>query len=300
MNIDDIQAFLAVVSNQSLTKAAESLHLSQSAVSHRLKNLEQRLGLVLIQRRKGLKTITLTPAGEDFILIAEKWVHLLLETQSLKSRTNLSLSIGAVDSVNTYLLPNIYQQIIHQHPAMRLHIYTQNSNDLYALVEQRTIDIAFVLHERIIKNIEVSPFFSEPMVLIRLASSENMSAPNIHPQQLNPRDELYHNWFPAYEIWHNKWWNPLQATHIQVSNGPMVLPLLRTPHQWAIVPLSIAQATTATNKYTIQKLFVPPPDRICYKVIHKFVKSSTEKALIIFENFASELLAQINYLRKCK
>jgi len=300
MNIDDIQAFLAVVSNQSLTKAAEILHLSQSAVSHRLKNLEQELDLILVQRRKGLKTITLTPAGEDFILVAEKWVHLLLETQSLKSRTNLSLSIGAVDSVNTYLLPNIYQQIIHQHPTMRLHIYTQNSTDLYALVEQRTIDIAFVLHERIINNIEVSPFFAEPMVLIRLALPVHLSVPNIHPQQLNPRDELYHNWFPAYQIWHNKWWDPLQSTHIQVSNGPMVLPLLRTPQQWAIVPLSIAQATTATNKYTIQKLLDPPPDRICYKVIHKFAKSSTKEALTIFENFASELLAQIDYLAKYK
>jgi DNA-binding transcriptional LysR family regulator len=55
MNIDDIQAFLAVVSNQSLTKAAEILHLSQSSVSHRLKNLEQELDLILIERGKGLK-----------------------------------------------------------------------------------------------------------------------------------------------------------------------------------------------------------------------------------------------------
>ena len=165
MNIDDIQVFLAVVSNQSLTKAAEILHLSQSSVSHRLKNLEQELDLILVERGKGLKTITLTPAGEDFILVAEKWIQLLLETQSLKSRTRLSLSIGAVDSVNTYLLPNLYHQIICQRPTMRLHIYTQNSTELYDLIEQRRIDIALVLHERIIKNIEVSPFFAEPMSL---------------------------------------------------------------------------------------------------------------------------------------
>lgn len=298
MKIDDIQAFLAVVANQSLTKAAETLHLSQSSVSHRLKNLEQELGLVLVERQKGLKTVTLTPAGEDFILIAEKWVHLLLETQSLQSHTSLSLSIGAVDSVNTYILPNLYQQIIRQFPTMRLHIYTQNSSNLYALIEQRTIDIAFVLHERIINNIEVSPVFAEPMVVIRLALPEHQSVPTIHPQQLNPRDELYHDWFPAYQLWHNKWWDPLHSTHIQVSNGPMVLPLLRTPQQWAIVPLSIAQSTTATKMYTIQKLIDPPPDRICYRLTHKFAKSSTKKALAIFETFAAELLEQIDYLTK--
>ncbi len=298
MNIDDIQAFLAVVSNQSLTKAAEILHLSQSSVSHRLKNLERELELVLVERGKGVKTITLTPAGEDFIVVAEKWIQLLLETQSLKSRTRLSLAIGGVDSVNTYLLPNIYQEIICKQPDMRLHIYTQNSNDLYDLIEQRTIDIAFVLHERIIKNIEVTPFFAEPMVVIRLALPEHLAVPTIHPQQLNPQDELYHEWFPAYQIWHNKWWDPFQSSHIQVSNGPMVLPLLRTPKQWAIVPLSIAQTKAATNEYTIQKLFDPPPDRICYKLTHKFAKSRTKEGVAIFDEFAAKLLEEFDYLTK--
>lgn len=296
MNIDDIQAFLAIVANQSLTKAAEVLHLSQSSVSHRLKHLEQELGLVLIERHKGLKTITLTPAGEDFVLVAEKWVHLLLETQALKTRSSLTLSIGAVDSVNTYILPNLYQRLISQHPTMRLTIYTQNSSHLYALIEQRILDIAFVLHERIIKNIEVSPFFSEPMVVIRLALPEHQVIPLLHPQQLNPSDELYHEWFPAYQLWHNKWWDPLQSTHIQVSNGPMVLPLLRTPQQWAIVPLSIAQSTAAARNYTIQRLSEPPPDRICYRLTHKFAKSGTKKALAIFEALAAELLDQFDFL----
>ncbi len=296
MNIDDIQAFLAVIANQSLTKAAEILHLSQSSVSHRLKNLEQELGLVLVERKKGLKTISLTPAGEDFMLVAEKWIHLLLETQSLKSRTSLSLAIGSVDSVSTYLLPNIYQQIINKYPTMRLHIYTKNSIELYDLLEQRTIDIAFVLQDRLIKNIELSPFFAEPMVVLRLALPEHQSVQSIHPQQLNSSDELYHEWFPTYSLWHNKWWDPLIPPHIQVSNGPMVLPLLRTPGQWAIVPLSIAHSAAATRKYTIQKLIDPPPDRICYKVTHKFAKSSTKEALAIFESFAAELHKQFDYL----
>ncbi|MBP2664512.1 MAG: transcriptional regulator, LysR family [Firmicutes bacterium] len=296
MNIDDIQAFLAVVANQSLTKAAETLHLSQSTISHRLKNLEQELDLVLVERQKGLKTISLTPAGEDFILVAEKWIHLWLETHSLKSRTSLSLAIGSVDSVSTYLLPNIYQQIINQRPTMRLHIYTKNSPELYDLLEQRTIDIAFVVQERINKNIELSPFFAEPMVILRLALPEHQSVQSIHPQQLNPSDELYHDWFPSYQIWHNKWWDPLIPPHIQVSNGPMVLPLLRTPQQWAIVPVSIAQSAAATHKYTIQKLIDPPPDRICYKVTHKFAKSSTKEALAIFESFAAGLHKQFDYL----
>ena len=289
MNINGIEAFLAIVSTQSLTKAAEFLHLSQSSVSHRLKNLEQELGLFLVERHKGSKTVTLTPAGEDFILVAEKWNHLWLETQALRSTPNVSLSIGAVESVNTYLLPDIYEKIIQQHPDMRLQIYTKHSNDLYSLLEQRVIDIAFVLQERLIKNINITPFFTEPMVVIRIALPEHQSVKAIHPQQLNPNDELYHDWFPAYQLWHNKWWDPVKPAHIYVSTGPMVLPLLRTPQQWSIVPLSIAHSAAIAGKYTIQTLVDPPPQRICYKLTHKLIRSSAKTGLAIFEAFAANV-----------
>ena len=78
----------------------------------------------------------------------------------------------------------------------------------------------------------------------------------------------------------------------------MVLPLLRRSQQWAIVPLSIAQSKAATHKYTIQKLLDPPPDRVCYKLTHKFTKSSTKKALDIFDDLAAKLLEKVDYLAK--
>lgn len=297
MNIDEIQAFLAVVANRSLTKAAESLHLAQSSVSHRLKNLEQELGFLLVERGKGIKSVSLTPAGEDFIRIAEKWRQLLLETQALGSGAKQSLAIGAVDSVNTYLLPELYQKIICEQPQLRLHIYTQNSAEIYQLLEERTIDAGFVLHERVVANIEVKPFFAEPMVVIRLATREKKVASQIHPQELRAEDELYHAWFPAYQIWHNKWWDQFRSSHIQVSNGPMVLPLLRTPQQWAIVPLSIALSKAATKEYVVQSLTEPPPDRICYKLTHKFARASAREAMKIFDAFAAELPQRFSYLR---
>ncbi len=293
-----MKAFLAIAAQRSLTKAAESLHVSQSSISHRLKNLEQELELLLVERGKGVKSIVLTPAGEEFTFVAERWMQLSLETQSLKAKNRLSLAIGAVDSVNTYLLPGLYQQIICRQPDLRLHIHTQNSAALYPLLEERTIDVAFVLQERIIKNIEVTPLFAEPMVVIRLAAAEHAAAPLIDPRQLRAQDELYHEWFPGYPIWHDKWWDPFQASHIQVSNGPMVLPLLQTPQQWAIVPLSIAQSKAATQEYVIQHLSEPPPERICYKLTHKFAKSKTKEMLGLLDDLLAELLKQFPYLKK--
>lgn len=287
MYILGIEAFLAIVSTQNLTKAAEILHISQSSVSQRLKALEQELGFLLIERNRGLKKITLTPQGEEFILLAEKWNHLWQETRSLQLNPSLALAIGAVDSMNTYVLPAVYQRMLANSPNLRLSIITGHSNELYDLMDRKTIDIAFVLQEREVKNIEVSPFISEAMVVLRLKPQGSPLATRVHPHDLDPGEEIRHDWFPAYQLWHNKWWDPLGPSRLFVSTGPMVLPMLQTPGHWAVVPLSIARSAAAGGKYSLQEFTDPPPDRICYKLVHKFAKAGTRKALALFDEAAA-------------
>ena len=290
MYILGIEAFLAIVATHNLTKAAEILHLTQSSVSQRLKTLEQELGYSLIERNRGLKQITLTPEGEEFILLAEKWNALWRETQSLQSNPGLSLAVGAVDSMNTYVLPDIYQKIIRDYPSLRLKLVTGHSNELYDLMERQVVDVAFVLHERIVRSLNITPFSVEDMVVLRLASASNQSLAVIEPADLDPHEEIRHDWFPAYQIWHDKWWDPIKPSHLFVTNGRMVLSLLKTPTQWTIVPLSIARSATVDGRYVMQRLSDPPPDRVCFKLTHKFQKPSTKKGLEFFER-AAELVA---------
>lgn len=73
MYFPGIEAFLAIVQTGSISKAAELLHLSQATVSYRLKTLEKEMGGLLVERRKGAAQIRLTPKGEDFFSIAERW-----------------------------------------------------------------------------------------------------------------------------------------------------------------------------------------------------------------------------------
>jgi len=279
-----IEAFLAIVATQNFTKAAEILHLTQSSVSLRLKTLEQELGFSLIERHRGVKRVILTPEGEEFIPLAEKWNLLWNETQSLRTNIGLSLAIGAVDSMNTYVLPNIYQRIIWEYPFLRLRIVTDHSNALYDLMERQTVDIAFVLHERDVKSLDISPFSSEEMVVLRVFSASDKFDLIIDPHTLDPDEEIRHDWFPSYQLWHNKWWDPIKPSHLVVSTGPMVLPLLRMPTQWAVVPLSIARSAESTGRFVTQRLSDPPPDRVCFRLTHKRMTPSTAKGLAIFDN----------------
>ena len=74
----EIEAFLNIVKYGSITKAAEVLYISQPALSRRIKSLENELQYELFIRQKGIRNVILTPQGEAFIPIAEKWQQLWL------------------------------------------------------------------------------------------------------------------------------------------------------------------------------------------------------------------------------
>ena len=69
----EIMAFQAIMKYGNMTKAAESLFISQPALSTRLVGLENELGCRLFLRRRGVKNIELTEKGKQFIALAERW-----------------------------------------------------------------------------------------------------------------------------------------------------------------------------------------------------------------------------------
>ena len=108
MTYQDIHTFLTIASSSSLSKAAESLFVSQPALSHRLSALEEELGTELIIRRKGSRTLELTDAGQRFVPIARKWEQLWIETGKIKfERPSTQLRIVNVDSLNFYFMPQV-------------------------------------------------------------------------------------------------------------------------------------------------------------------------------------------------
>src|SRR6202789_3955805 len=64
-NVNDLQAFLAVAKERSFTRAAARLGMSQSALSHTIRSLEERLGLRLLMRTT--RSVALTEAGERLL-----------------------------------------------------------------------------------------------------------------------------------------------------------------------------------------------------------------------------------------
>ena len=286
-----MEAFLAVVRTRNVSKASEALNLAQSTVSKRIFVLEQEIGVQLFERGKGLKTVELTPAGEIFVDMAERWLTLTREMNIMLTQgPTLALNIGMLDSLINSIFPFLFERLISHHSLYRLKIITSVSKDAYDLIETRQVDVAFSLLERNHPNIHMQQCFTEPLVVIRTAAFAQTPTRIWHPKDLNPSDELYITWGVTYQIWHDHQWD-LSLNKVQINTANLALQLLRQDRLWAIVPESIAKNAVLRGNFSYGYLSEPPPRRIVYKLTHKYPKASTVESLKIFDNYLNSVLA---------
>lgn len=267
MNQSGIETFLAIVRLGNVTEAARYLFLSQSTVSHRLALLEKEIGTELIERKKGVGNVSLTSAGERLLKIAERWEEMMREIQGIKTEGSKStFSIGAVDSVNAHVLGPVYRELRRYSSVINVRVRTQQSPELYSLIEHKEIDVAFPLFERSLRGIKVEKFFEEPMVLIKKRESAITISKSLSITQFDPNLELYIDWGPQFRIWHQKWLGTEETQGTQVDTGELLLVFMNEPKYWAIVPVSMANNLKETNSITIHTLIEPPPKRTCYRI----------------------------------
>jgi DNA-binding transcriptional LysR family regulator len=288
-----LEAFLAVVRTQNISKASEKMHLAQSTVSKRIQVLEQEIGVQLFERGKGLKTIRLTPAGELFVDLAERWISLSREMNIMQTEgPKLVLSIGMLDSLINSIFPILFECLINHQSQHRLKIISSVSKDAYDLIESRQVDVAFSLLERHHQSIHVQLCFTEPLVVLRTATFAQTPNKIWHPSDLDPQDELYITWGQTYQLWHDSQWE-LSANKVQINTANLALQLLRHDRQWTILPESVAKNAVLRGNFSYGYLSEPPPKRVVYKLTHKYPKASTLESLKIFDHYLNCLLADI-------
>lgn len=281
-----IEAFLAIVRHGSLSDAANTLYLSQSTLSHRLAQLEKSIGMTLIDRGRGLRSVSLTADGEEFLKIARKWEELLQETKYIRSQQKKSLIIGAVDSVHNYILPPVYQALIQHSQHLEIRLKTYLGFELYSLLEKGEIDIAFALFEKPMPNMIIQKFYSEPMIVIQQGNhSEPKDSVNL--QNLDPDNELYHDWNPTFRIWYELHRKDMKFSGIRVDSAGLIFTLLNFPGKWAIVPISMARKFVALGTFTINNLEDSPPERAYYQARPRYPSAKALEGLQILDSCLS-------------
>ncbi len=146
MNMDRVRAFLTVVEQGSLTRAAEELGCTQSAVSHALAVLEEELGFPVLRRGRGGVHLTaegerLLPAVRAFLNSAEQLRQTAASIRGLESGT---VRIGAFTSVAVHWLPPVLQRFQREYPGVTIRLFNGDYHDVEQWLSDGSIDVGFV------------------------------------------------------------------------------------------------------------------------------------------------------------
>lgn len=147
-----LEYFLAVAREQNITAAAESLHISQPALSTQLKALETELGKqLLIRGVKGSRKVILTEEGMILRKRAEEMVSLMRRTEEEISGSNETISgnvfIGTGETETVRLFAQVAKKMQQKYPDIRYHISSGNAEHVLEYLDKGLIDFGLLFTE---------------------------------------------------------------------------------------------------------------------------------------------------------
>ncbi|AOY76506.1 LysR family transcriptional regulator [Clostridium formicaceticum] len=147
MELRQLQYFQMVCQLDTITKAAERLHVSQPSITNAIKNLEGELGIHLFDRNK--KQLRLTPEGKVFLTrvndILSKVEDAVSEMQDYRQLKKGILRIGVPPMIGTFLFPKIFVHFKNLYPQIELHIMEKGSIATTKMIENEELDLAIVI-----------------------------------------------------------------------------------------------------------------------------------------------------------
>ncbi len=191
MELRHLRYFVALAESLSFTRAAERMHVTQSTLSHQIRQLEDELGQVLFDRI-GKKVIT-TEAGQHFLLHAQR---ALKEVDAgiavLQPRTGVlsgELRIGATHTFNIGLIPECVAEFLARHPTVKLCIEELAAEEIGGQLRARKLDVGIAYRPAGETEFAFEPLYNEELVFVAaeshpLAQRRRLRMVELHRQPL--------------------------------------------------------------------------------------------------------------------
>lgn len=169
--LQQLRILKAIAKEKNFTKAAEVLYLSQPSLSKQIKRLEKNLDTLLIHREKN--KISLTENGKVFLQYSERILALCEESCraliDLKNGDRGNLTVGASQTIGTYLMPKVLALFAQNYPQIDLKVQVNCTRLIVNNVLNREIDIAVVggeIPDEFKKNLTIKNFVEDELKLI--------------------------------------------------------------------------------------------------------------------------------------
>lgn len=169
--LQQLRILKAVATEKNFTKAASILYISQPSLSKQIKNLEKNLDTLLINRERN--KLSLTENGKVLLQYSERILALCEESCraliDLKNGERGNLTVGASQTIGTYLMPRILALFAQNYPQIDLKVQVNSSRIIAKNIINREIDIAVVggeISDDLKRNLTIQPFVYDELSLI--------------------------------------------------------------------------------------------------------------------------------------
>lgn len=215
MDIRTARTFLEVVNTGSFVRAASNLNITQTAVSARIRSLEDQLERPLFVRNKA--GARMTPAGEQFHAYAMTMVQLWERAKhqvALPAGLETVVTIGSEYSLWDPLLRNHLLHIRRKHPEFAVRVRIDVADRLILQIEQGLLDVALVY----------DPPHRPGLVSELLADETLVAVSTTRPDHDNAdSDEVYVDWGTSFAVNHHNAFPNKPAPAVTVNHGPLGL-----------------------------------------------------------------------------
>lgn len=191
MELRHLRYFTALAETLNFTRAAERVHVTQSTLSHQIKQLEDEVGEQLFER--GGRLVALTESGEGFLPFAAQALKEVDQGLSVLKRDPNALSgvvrVGTTHTFNIGFIPTCAASFLERYPTVRIVVEELAAEAIDRALETEQLDIGIAYRPAGPSDLRFEPLYNEEMVLVvseghPLAARKRLRMVELHRQRL--------------------------------------------------------------------------------------------------------------------
>ncbi|MBF0625412.1 MAG: LysR family transcriptional regulator [Magnetococcales bacterium] len=220
MDLDLLRTFMEVYRTRHFGKASKNLFVTQSAVSARIRQLEELVGVSLFTRARN--DIQLTSAGRRLVKTAEGMLHLWDEAKGslhFSREGQRLLVVGALTSLWDIFLQNRVLPLARNMPGLALRCEHHSSEGLVQGLLARTLDVGFLFDPPQAPELITREITPVELILVS-------TRPGLEVRQALEGPYILVDWGISFSMAHARWFPDLQPPAIRVDRGRMALDFL--------------------------------------------------------------------------
>lgn len=186
MTLRKLEIFCWVAEKLNMTTVSKEKHVSQPAISHMIKEMEEELEIKLFNRLG--RRLYLTDEGEVFKTYARRMINLYREFEEVledkKDFRNGKLKLGASSTIGIYVIPQLIKDFIKEYPDIDISIKIGNTDEIASMILKNDIDFAFVEAEVDMEEIKSKEIWIDELILITSPNHKWGDAEEIEESEL--------------------------------------------------------------------------------------------------------------------